>query len=88
MIEILLIIAGSRIAYYIQLFAWSVLRRDKNEEIQQLGVESNTEPPNTKTRVITSHCRRRCVPTELPSAERSMHWRMVSSRLVVNALEK
>jgi hypothetical protein len=42
--EMLLIIAGSRIAYYIQIFAWSVLRRAKNEENHQLGLESNTEP--------------------------------------------
>jgi len=84
----LLIIADSRIAYYIQILAWSMLGREENEEIHQLGLESNTEPQNTKTRVITSHCRRQCVPAELPSAERSMHWRMVSSRLVVNALEK
>jgi len=48
MIEMLLIIEGSRIAYYIQIFVWSVLRRTKNEEIHHLGLESNTEPQNTK----------------------------------------
>ena len=44
--------------------------------------------PEYETRVITEHWRRRCVPAVSPYAERGLYWRIVSSHMVVNALEK